>query len=359
MNLKIWTPLTLVTLAWNLHGGDWDRMKAIVPQGYVCHRAPGPIRIDGQLDESAWQAAAWTADFRDIEGAAQPKPTWRTRAKMLWDDDYLYVAAELEEPHVWATLTQRDSVIFQDPDFEVFIDPDGDNHEYYEFEMNALNTVWDLFLDKPYKDGGKAVNEWNIAGLKTAVHVRGTLNNAVDLDEGWTLEIAFPWKALKEYAHRPAPPLEGDQWRMGFSRVEWDIEIKDGRYVKVPKHPEHNWIWSPQGIIDMHRPERWGYVQFTKGAPGTVQFRRDPAEAARDTLMGLYHAQRDFQAREHHWATSLKELGLKEVSSPGGTPSIRMTGEGYVAEMTVKVDAGKSEVWCVRQDSKLWRKPGP
>ena len=65
----------------------------------------------------------WTTDFVDIQGGAKPTPRFRTRAKLLWDDDYLYIAAELEEPHVWATLTQHDSVIFQDPDFEVFIDP--------------------------------------------------------------------------------------------------------------------------------------------------------------------------------------------------------------------------------------------
>ena len=69
---------------------------------------------------------------------------------MLWDDNYFYIAEQLEEPHVWATLTKHDSVIFQDNDFEVFIDPDGDNQEYYEIEINALNTDWDLLLKKAY-----------------------------------------------------------------------------------------------------------------------------------------------------------------------------------------------------------------
>ena len=60
---------------------------------------------------------------------------------MLWDDKYLYIGAEMEEPHVWATLTKHDSVIFHDNDFELFVDPDGDNHNTTEFEMNALNTA--------------------------------------------------------------------------------------------------------------------------------------------------------------------------------------------------------------------------
>src|SRR5262249_22986691 len=204
---------------------DWARMRSIVPLGYVCYRTTGPMKIDGQLDEASWQAAPWTQEFVDIEGDAKPKPRFRTRAKMLWDDEYLYVAAELEEPHVWGTLTNHDAVIFHDNDFEVFIDPNSDNHEYYEFEVNALNTGWDLFLKKPYKDGGPALNEWEIPGLKTAVQIKGTLNDPADCDEGWTVELAFPWKVLAEYAHRRTPPGEGDYWRVNFSRVEWLTDI--------------------------------------------------------------------------------------------------------------------------------------
>ncbi len=128
---------------------------------------------------------------------------------MLWDADYFYVGAELREPHVWGTLTTHDSVIFHDPDFEVFIDPNGDNHEYYEFEINALGTFWDLFLPKPYKDDGKAMNAWEIPGLKSAVFVDGTLNDPRDTDRGWSVEIAFPWRVLAEQARRPAPPRGG------------------------------------------------------------------------------------------------------------------------------------------------------
>jgi hypothetical protein len=138
---------------------DWARMKFIVPQGYVCYHTTGPLTIDGRLDEADWQHAAWTRDFQDIEGDAKPAPRFRTRAKMLWDDDYFYVGAELEEPHVWATLTNHDAIIFQDNDFEVFIDPDGDRHEYYEIEINALNTEWDLLLKKPYISGGPGPQE--------------------------------------------------------------------------------------------------------------------------------------------------------------------------------------------------------
>ncbi|MBI1763991.1 MAG: carbohydrate-binding family 9-like protein [Acidobacteria bacterium] len=235
----------------------------VAPKEYVCQHATGKITIDGKLNEAAWRKAPATDLFVDIEGDTKPRPRFATRAKMLWDDQYFYISAELDEPHVWGTLTKRDSVIFQDNDFEVFIDPNGDRDEYYELEINALNTVWDLFLPKPYRDGGKAQDGWDIVGLKTAVQIRGTLNHPRDTDKGWTVEMALPWQALGEYAHKPAPPAEGDQWRINFSRVEWQHEIVDGKYRKVANTKEDNWVWSPQGVIDMHRPEKWGYVRFT------------------------------------------------------------------------------------------------
>ena len=221
------------------------------PLSYDCSRTKTPIRIDGKLDDPAWQKAKWTADFVDIEGAAKPTPRFRTRAKMLWDDKYLYIAAELEEPNVTGTLTKHDSVIFKDNDFEVFIKPLPQTESYYEFEMNALNTGWDLFLPKPYSENGKPDNSWDIAGLKTAVAIQGTLNESSDTDHGWTLEIAYPLTAFASRQQVP-PPEPGTVWRINFSRVEW----KPGN----PK--EDNWVWSPQGVINMHVPDRWGYLHF-------------------------------------------------------------------------------------------------
>jgi hypothetical protein len=230
---------------------------APAPCGYVCHRASAPLQIDGRLDDPAWRDAPWTADFVDIEGDARPRPALRTRAKMLWDDEYFYVGAEMAEPHLWAMLTRHDAVIFQDHDFEVFIDPNGDNHEYYEFEINALGTGWDLLLPRPYKDGGRAVHDWEIPGLKSAVHLDGTLNDPGDTDRGWTVELAFPWPALAELARRPTPPRDGDQWRVNFSRVEWSLRVAGAHYEKVPGTKENNWVWSPQGVVNMHRLETW------------------------------------------------------------------------------------------------------
>lgn len=258
---------------------------------YTAYRAVSAPVIDGALDDGAWRVAPWTEPFVDIRGGDAPTPRYRTRAKLLWDDRYLYVGAELQEPRLWATLRAHDDTVWHDPDFEVFVDPDGDGLAYYEMEINALGTVLDLFLPKPYGQGGRAVLSWNAKGLRSAVALHGTLNDPSDTDRGWSVELAIPWTALVppeggaagtagpgataspdasggEEVGRPGrPPRPGDTWRINFSRVEWPLRVVDGAYRKPPRqrgvrHPEDNWVWSPQGVINMHIPSRWGRVTF-------------------------------------------------------------------------------------------------
>lgn len=295
------------------------------PPGYLCLRTGKPPNIDGKLDDDCWALAPWSADFVDIEGSTRPKPTHRTRFKMLWDDTGFYLAAELIEPHVWATITQRDAVVFHDNDFEVFFAPDDDTHAYAEIELNALNTLWDLLLTKPYIEGGKAFNEWNITGFRSAVHVQGTLNNPADTDTGWTLELFWPWENLKELNNKAVPPKVGSRYRMNMSRVEWDTTIVDGKYVKVPKAPEHNWVWAPTGVIDIHRPHRWGYVLFTDDVqqPSPV----DPAWATIDQLYDVRYRQRTHLMDHGRHARSFGELGLP--SDPAG-PAMQTSPQGVV-----------------------------
>ena len=246
-----------------------------VPRSYVAHHTTDTIRIDGMANENSWEQAEWSANFIDIEG--QKSPRYRTRMKMLWDETNLYFFADLEEPHIWATLKQRDTVIFYNNDFEIFIDPDGDTHNYYEFEMNALNTVWDLLLTKPYRNHGRVIDSWDIKGLKSAVHIDGTLNSPDDTDKGWSVEIAMPWSVLMESSTSTIVP-KNQFWRINFSRVNWDFETKNGRYSRRKDGNgkylrEYNWVWSPQGVINMHEPEHWGYVYFADdGVESEVAF---------------------------------------------------------------------------------------
>ena len=282
------------------------------PQKYICYRGEN-IVIDGELKENSWINAEWTSEFVDIEGDIKPAPLHKTHVKMLWDDDYLYIAAEIFEPHIWAYLRQRDTVVYYDNDFEVFIDPDGDTHGYYEFEMNALNTLWDLLLTRPYRDYGRVLDAWNINGIKTAVKIYGTLNDPGDIDEKWVIELAFPLEVLEEWGNTP---VDGRQWRINFSRVNWISSAVDGVYKKEinPEtgkiYPEYNWVWSPQGIINMHAPETWGYLQFSdiSAGDGKAEFVENPDEDIKWMLRQLYFAQRRYASEYHKFTGDIKTL---------------------------------------------------
>lgn len=273
------------------------------PLTYAAPYATTAPTIDGSLDDAIWRQAPWTGNFQDIEGPSKPKPRYRTRAKMAWDDRYLYIAAEMEEPDVWATYDRRDMIVFHENDFEAFIEPPNpspegggnfDDSEYYEFETNCLGTIFDLYLPRKYLDGGPAVQTWDAAGLLTGIQIAGTPNDASDDDGGWTLEWAIPWASLVppdraddgqalpasrgELARAGAAPKPGEVWKVNFSRVEWkhNHESLDGfgrrvrtprpanppPYAKLPDTPEDNWVWSPQWAINMHLPSRWGEVTF-------------------------------------------------------------------------------------------------
>ena len=237
-------------------------------RNYTVNQSGSPILIDGKGDEPSWRKAVWTDDFIDIEGLKMAKPSLRTRVKMLWDNNYLYLLAELEESNIWCYYRTHDQIVFHENDFEIFIDPDCDAENYFEFELNARNTLFDLFLPKPYNKGGSADIGWNAKGFKSAVSIDGTLNDPADRDKKWTVEVAIPFECLKSKGNIPFPS-EGRVWKIDFSRVEWNTVIVDGQYRKVvdPRtgrfQSENNWVWKAIGKINMHIPEKWGTLQFS------------------------------------------------------------------------------------------------
>lgn len=314
---------------------------AYAPRTYNCWFTEQAPRIDGKLDEAMWKETSKTQSFVDIEGDIRPAPYFATFVKMRWDSSYFYIGATLEESDLWATYAERDMVIFHENDFEVFIDPDGDTHHYYELEINALNTIWDLMLTRPYRDGGQAIDAWDIRGIQHAVHRYGTLNEPGDQDEKWTVEIALPWNVLEEAAAHPGPPHFGETWRVNFSRVHWRTEAaSNGGYQKVidPEtgrpYPEYNWVWSPQGAIAMHQPETWGVVSFTESG---ITHDEDTILAkakttARWTLWQHYYQQKEYFARHGQYASAeaLSTSGLRVSADPFGFTASLELEDGWL-----------------------------
>jgi hypothetical protein len=251
-------------------GGDDDSFDctyaSIYPRQYVAYRLkPGdldPSALDGDLTKAAWAEVPWTENFGDIATATAPQ--FSTRAKLRWDDEFLYVGAQMEEPQAWATLTEHNDVVYNDNDFEIFVDPGATTHYYKEFEMNAFNTTWSLCLDKPYGDGGHENSSRVQANgfdyeppLRCSVGVAGgELNNPATGTVSWSVEVALPLEKVLVNQSGVGLPRDGDLWRINFSRVEWNVTVNEstGQYEKTPScqscaepgaDAEDNWVWSP------------------------------------------------------------------------------------------------------------------
>ncbi|KAJ8907240.1 hypothetical protein NDN08_003721 [Rhodosorus marinus] len=189
-----------------------------------------------------WQQAPWSESFVNILGDSHPRPKYQSRMKMLWDEEGLYVASKMEDPELYATQTQRNSFIWQfDPDFEVFLKPSRVAANYYEFEVNCRNTVFELTLSKPYAEGGVATHGTNLPSLRSEVHIDGDLENQ---PRGWELIVFFPFRDLfnlLEHDKTTSWPRASQVWQMNASRVHWRT-VKDPVTSKSIRDPSYrNW----------------------------------------------------------------------------------------------------------------------
>ena len=263
---------------------------------YTCLRTSSPGRLDGKVQGPAWLKAPRSPRFVDMV-TGEPG-YFDTRAAALWDDDNLYVSFWVEEPFPEARVTERDGIVFAENDVEIFIDG-GDC--YYELEINAANTVYEVFFiwQDSYRRGGRfdvpefdlldrhalsfggdydrqarsfwlgthprgprwAFREWDLPGLLTAVHVDGRINDRFFVSKGWRAQVTLPWQGLGWLAGgRGLPPKDGDVWRIFFGR----FEKLNPSGIEVRPHPA--WCWNAHGVMDTHLPDRFTYVHFTDSA---------------------------------------------------------------------------------------------
>lgn len=283
---------------------------------YTAFRTSHPLKIDGKLDEAAWQNAPRSPRFVDLISGQATK--FDTRAALLWDDDFLYIGYWVEEPNVQAQLTKRDSPIYTENDVECFI---AFNDAYYEFEINALGTIYEgLFAwqDRFVESGLNNIAEldqtraetvfqafngvglsnhprglrwaylnWDFPQLQSAVSIDGTLNDDTDVDRGWSVELAIPWSGFRVPAtgdSRSIPPNNGDLWRMDFSR------FNKNKFDAPQPHSDGladsgGWAWSQHGVWDSHIPEVFPMVTFS--TKPVELHAKQPAPFENQTLRGF------------------------------------------------------------------------
>jgi hypothetical protein len=219
------------------------------------------IVIDGNLDEPAWQHAASTGDFVNVgTGGKTNGQSLSGRALLTWDRDLLYVAIvigdtdirgdfipDAGDPHLWTESTA-----------EIMIDPDGDgdNHDYYEIQIGPQNLVFDSQFDdynqpRVTPNGPFGHQEWT-ARTRSAVSLRGTINQSNDRDDGYTVEAQIPWQSFAKAKN--SPPHVGDEWRLNIYAMRNNGGL----------------AWSPiLGQGNFHRASRFGRVTWVESVNGT------------------------------------------------------------------------------------------
>ncbi len=215
---------------------------------YTCFRAAQPIIVDGVLDDHSWQGANVVHLVLADTGE---KPRQATEARLLWDDDYLYVSFVCQDTDIWATMTERDAHLWEEEVVEIFVDADRDNYCYEEIEVNPLNTVLDLLVLN--RDGQlRQLWGWDSEGLITAVTVDGDPTRRGTADRSWTVEMAIP---MADFMTAPnLPPEPGDVWHFNLYRI--DRGVDGDEYT----------CWSPVGRPSYHTPERFGRLVFSERA---------------------------------------------------------------------------------------------
>lgn len=210
---------------------------------YLAPRLTGPIVVDGEPDE-AWRQVPWTEEFTMLGYLGEGPPTSRTRAKLAWDGEALYVLAWMEDPDIEATYTAHDSALWEEEVFEVFIDPPGTGENYFELQVNPLGTTTDLRIIEPSFEPWQRAARWECAGWTHAAKVFGTVGDPSDTDTAWTVEMRIPFKALG------GTPRPGDTWRLQMYRFDRG----------AGREREEGVAWSPS--VATHVTEEFGEVMF-------------------------------------------------------------------------------------------------
>ncbi len=231
-----------------------DRSDGQLPKLDVHRAGEHAIHVDGRLDEPAWQSAVSTGLFVN-PGSGKPNQASHVNAsaKMLYDENYLYVGFTVfdpapstpfkrgdVDPHIW----ERASGV------ELMLQPGdpGNNKNYFEIQVDTKGAVWDTRFDdynRPITGSGAARRfghqEWS-AHLERAAHV----------DNGhYTIEMALPWSAITGVSAH-VPPHPGDVWRANM------YSFRDGQRDAM--------AWSPiLGQGNFHKAARFGKLRFGPG----------------------------------------------------------------------------------------------
>ena len=198
---------------------DVDLSKAPPPPGTIhVPYARGAIVVDGFGADLGWNNAITSPELVTAEGS--PDPVGKAIAKLSWDDKYLYAFLVITDSDVFSEYKKHDDPLWKEDAVELFIDADGNKRGYVELQVNPNNATFDSWF--PAGRAAKGDEAWD-SGMITAVQMHGTADKGGDTDQGWEVEIAIPWAAVKGRDEAMAvtiPPRVGDRWKLNIVRVD-------------------------------------------------------------------------------------------------------------------------------------------
>lgn len=218
---------------------------------YDCQFATSAIKIDGKLDDAAWNLSEPISDFRTPWLKGRPLATATTTAYLLWDREHFYFAAQLQDKDLFAATKEHDGETWHDDVFEIFFKPADDKPGYYEFQVNAAGTVLDMFLPRRNAGGYRRFARDGDFHIESSVTLQGTLNQWRDVDEGWTVEGRIPWSDFAPTGGRPQPD---EAWKFTLCRYDYTVDREGPELSTIAPFGEH--------AADFHRFEEYASLKF-------------------------------------------------------------------------------------------------
>lgn len=225
--------------------------ESAVTEAPVLVARRGTVQVDGILDDSAWSVAERSVPFRSADGSEAPSDL-STIVMAAWDDTSLYLAFSVRDPAIETPYKDRDGELWNSDAVEVFLDPGADGKDYLEIQVSPANVVFDALFASHRSPDWTQARSFNLAGLRTAVKVTGTLNRTGDQDSGWDVEMAIPFADLPGLGK--APPDHESTLRANFFRIEARDGKVEGAQAFSPAAGDFHDL-SKAGLIRFHTDE--------------------------------------------------------------------------------------------------------
>jgi hypothetical protein len=211
----------------------------------------GAIRIDGRLDDAAWQTAPLVADFvqkEPVEGAA---PSDRMEVRFAYDDAAVYVGARmLSGAPIQAPMDRRDQDD-QAENFVVYFDTYLDRRTASGFGVTAAGVRLDEYFGSDEEFGEEDYNPVWVA------------RTSVD-GQGWIAELRIPFSQLR------FSDVEQQVWGLNIKR--WVPTRNEEVYWALVRRTEEGWasrFGDLHGISGIRPSRRIELLPYVAGASHT------------------------------------------------------------------------------------------